>query len=38
GSHMDEPKFIPDPNAEKPDDWNEDMDGEWEAPRISNPA
>eukprot|EP00069_Balaena_mysticetus_P020019 bmy_02682T0 len=33
-----EPKFIPDPNAEKPIDWNEDMDGEWEAPQISNPA
>lgn len=32
-----EPKYIPDPNAKKPDDW-EDMDGEWEAPLIDNPA
>lgn len=32
-----EPKYIPDPSAKKPDDW-EDMDGEWEAPLIENPA
>lgn len=33
----DEPKYIHDPNAKKPEDW-EDMDGEWEAPLIDNPA
>ena len=33
----DEPKFIADPQAKKPDDW-EDMDGDWEAPQIENPA
>lgn len=33
----DQPRFIPDPEAKKPDDW-EDMDGEWEAPLIENPA
>lgn len=32
-----EPKHIPDPNAKKPDDW-EEMDGDWEAPLIDNPA
>ena len=24
------PAHIPDPKAEKPDDWNEEDDGEWE--------
>jgi len=33
----DEPENIPDPDADKPDDWDEDMDGEWEAPLIPNP-
>jgi len=28
---------IPDPDAKKPDDWDEDEDGAWEAPLISNP-
>lgn len=28
---------IPDPDAKKPDDWDEDMDGEWEPPVITNP-
>ncbi|KAJ9457776.1 Calreticulin [Diplonema papillatum] len=28
---------IPDPQAEKPEDWDEDEDGEWEAPTIPNP-
>lgn len=32
-----EPTQIHDPDAKKPDDW-EDMDGEWEAPLIDNPA
>ena len=33
----DEPEMVPDPEAEKPDDWDEDMDGDWEAPLIENP-
>jgi calreticulin len=32
-----EPAQIPDPDASKPDDWNEEDDGEWEAPLIDNP-
>ena len=30
----DEPEFVPDPNGVKPDDWDEEEDGEWEAPQI----
>jgi len=26
-----------DPAATKPDDWDDDLDGEWEAPKTSNP-
>jgi len=33
----DEPEYIADPDAEIPEDWDEDMDGEWEAPMINNP-
>ena len=33
----DKPEYIPDPDAEKPEDWDEDMDGEWEPPMIPNP-
>ena len=29
--------MIPDPDAEKPEDWDEEMDGDWEAPLIDNP-
>jgi len=29
--------LIGDPNANKPDDWDEDEEGEWEAPKIPNP-
>lgn len=29
--------MIPDPNAVKPDDWDNEIDGEWEAPLIANP-
>lgn len=25
-------------DAEKPDDWDDEEDGEWEAPTIPNPA
>jgi len=31
------PKQIVDPEASKPDDWDTDADGEWEAPMIANP-
>lgn len=30
----DEPEYVPDPNGVKPDDWDEEEDGEWEAPQI----
>lgn len=29
-------EFIPDPDAKKPADWNEAIDGEWEGPLIPN--
>ena len=28
---------IVDPDAEQPEDWDEELDGEWEAPVIPNP-
>merc|ERR1712121_125998 len=31
------PKKIPDPDASKPEDWDDEMDGEWEPPMIDNP-
>merc|ERR1712240_836044 len=31
------PKKIADPDAKKPDDWDDEMDGEWEPPMIDNP-
>merc|ERR1711872_751071 len=31
------PKKIKDPEAKKPADWDNDEDGEWEPPMISNP-
>ena len=34
---VEEAKII-DPDAEKPEDWDDEMDGEWEAPQIDNPA
>ena len=30
----DEPEYVADPNSVKPDDWDEEEDGEWEAPQI----
>ena len=32
------PAEIPDPEATKPEDWDDDEDGEWEPPLIDNPA
>merc|ERR1712235_19706 len=31
------PKTIKDPEAKKPEDWDDEMDGEWEPPMIDNP-
>ena len=31
-------QLITDPSAQMPSDWSEDEDGEWEAPKVSNPA
>merc|ERR1712238_137966 len=33
----DMPAEIPDPDASKPDDWDDEDDGEWEAPMLDNP-
>lgn len=33
-----QPELIPDPEASKPNDWDNDMDGDWEPPMIDNPA
>lgn len=35
--NWDKAENIPDPDAKKPEDWDEDMDGEWEPPMIPNP-
>jgi len=34
----DAPELVDDPEAEMPVDWDEEEDGEWEAPKIDNPA
>merc|ERR1712227_974481 len=31
------PKIIPDPDDKKPGDWDDEEDGEWEAPMKDNP-
>lgn len=33
----DKAEHIPDPDAEKPEDWDDEVDGEWEPPMIDNP-
>merc|ERR1711959_76652 len=35
--HDDIPAKIADPKATKPDDWDDESDGAWEAPQIDNP-
>jgi len=30
--------MVPDPEAVMPEDWDEDEDGDWEAPAVVNPA
>ena len=32
-----QPELIADPEAKKPEEWDGDMDGEWETPMITNP-
>lgn len=32
-----EPDYAPDPEAEMPSDWDEEEDGQWEAPMVANP-
>jgi len=32
------PAKLADPAASKPEDWDDEEDGEWEAPLIDNPA
>ncbi|XP_030375550.1 calnexin-like [Scaptodrosophila lebanonensis] len=36
--HCNKPNLIPNPTAQKPDDWDAEIDGEWEAPLVDNPA
>lgn len=31
------PATIPDADAKKPEDWDDELDGDWEAPQIPNP-
>ena len=31
----DEPLYVDDPDAAKPEDWDDEMDGEWEAPKVN---
>lgn len=33
----DAPAHIPDPEAQKPEDWDDEEDGEWSPPLIDNP-
>merc|ERR1712216_990884 len=37
GGYDDISAEIPDPEAEQPEDWDTEEDGEWEAPMIDNP-
>jgi calreticulin len=32
-----QPEHVADPDATKPEDWDDEMDGEWEPPMIDNP-
>lgn len=31
------PQFIVDAEAKRPEDWDEEEDGVWEAPQVPNP-
>lgn len=37
GLDWDQPEHISDPDAKKPEDWDDSIDGDWEAPTIDNP-
>lgn len=32
-----QPEHIVDADAKKPEDWDDEMDGDWEAPMVDNP-
>ncbi len=34
---FDKPEHIADPEAKKPEDWDDEIDGTWEPPTIDNP-
>lgn len=34
---VDEPKEIPDPDAVKPEEWDDEEDGDWIPPMVRNP-
>ena len=34
---VDEPSMIPDSEAQKPEDWDDEEDGDWIAPMVPNP-
>ena len=34
---VDEPPTVPDPDAEKPEEWSDEDDGDWVPPSIPNP-
>eukprot|EP00957_Ditylum_brightwellii_P157156 11961450-Ditylum_brightwellii.AAC.1 len=36
GGYNNIPEDIPDPDAAKRDDWDDEDDGEWEPPMIDN--
>jgi hypothetical protein len=33
----DAPEYVADPEAVKPADWDDEEDGDWEAPLVPNP-
>lgn len=35
---VNEPKVIPDPEAEKPEEWDDEEDGDWVPDMVPNPA
>ncbi len=34
----DEPSMIPDPDAEKPEEWDDEEDGDWVPDMVPNPV
>jgi calnexin len=35
---VDEPSMIPDPDAEKPEEWDDEEDGDWVPDLVPNPV